>query len=64
MEPTLLSYALRSASSENLMSIADLLLSQGADINFVGDPFETALQAAILGGHVQMVSGYCNTAPP
>lgn len=50
-----LSYALQSASLENLLSIADLLLTQGADINFVGGPFETALQAAIVGGHVQMV---------
>jgi hypothetical protein len=53
--PLCLSFALQSASSENLMSIAVLLLTQGANINFVGGPFETALQAAIVGGHVQMV---------
>ena len=53
-DPLCLSYALQSASSENLMSIADRLLTQGININFVGVPFETALQAAIVGGHVQM----------
>lgn len=50
-----LSYALQSASLEASQSTADLLLTQGADINFVGGPFETALQAAIIGDHVQMV---------
>lgn len=51
-----LSYALQAASLEGSQDKADLLLAQGADINFVGGLFDTALVATIIGGHSQMIA--------
>lgn len=52
-----MSYALQSASLKGYQSTAELLWIQGDDFNFVGCLYETALRAAITGGHVQMVQG-------
>jgi hypothetical protein len=46
-----LGFALQTAALRNLQLLAGLLVARGADINFEGGTYETALGAAILGGH-------------
>jgi ankyrin repeat protein len=50
-----LNYALQIAALEGRLSLAALLVTRGADINFEGGLYETALGAAIFGGHQDMV---------
>jgi hypothetical protein len=50
-----LGFALQTAALRNLQLLAGLLVARGADINFEGGTYETALGAAILGGHQEMV---------
>jgi ankyrin repeat protein len=53
--PDCLGYALQAACLENLQSIAELLLARGANINFGGGLYETALHAAIYSHQTHMV---------
>lgn len=50
-----LGYALHAAALEGSQDSAELLLADGADINFFCGPFGTALQAAIAGNNHRMV---------
>jgi hypothetical protein len=50
-----LSLALQIAALRNLQLLAGLLVARGADINFEGGTYETALGAAILGGLQEMM---------
>jgi hypothetical protein len=50
-----LGFALQAAALRNLPLLAGLLVARGADINFEGGTYETALGAAVLGGHQEMI---------
>lgn len=50
-----LSFALLAASEEGRPTMVDMLITRGANVNCVGGPFETPLQAAILGGNEAIV---------
>lgn len=50
-----LNHALQIAALKGYLSLAELLIARGANINFEGGLYETVLGAAIFGGHQDMV---------